>query len=63
MDWKQLGLVEKELVVYLKTKFPYPRYEDTMPNEFVARSMAQHAGREDVINALEAVISLQKKGR
>ena len=62
MDWKRVPRVDKELVQYLREKFPNPKYSPTATNDELARLMAIQHGREETVAAIEALISLQKKG-
>tara|TARA_B100000700_G_C14670725_1_gene680676 strand:- start:483 stop:674 length:192 start_codon:yes stop_codon:yes gene_type:complete len=62
MDWKQLPRVDKELVQYLKEKFPNPRYDPKATTEELVRLLAIHYGHEEAITAIEKVIEMQRKG-
>ena len=63
MDWKQLPILDKDLVTYLRTKFPPVDYKDTATSEELARLLAVHSGCLEVIWAIESVINMQKKAR
>tara|TARA_R110002020_G_scaffold264037_3_gene478804 strand:- start:592 stop:792 length:201 start_codon:yes stop_codon:yes gene_type:complete len=62
MDWKQLPRVDKELVQYLKEKFPSPKFDPELTNDGLAHLLAIQHGREETITAIEQLISLQRKG-
>ena len=61
MDWKQVPRVDKELVRYLREKFPNPRYSHESTNDELARLLAIQYGRDEAISAIESLISLQNK--
>ena len=62
MDWKQLPRVDREVVQYLKEKFPSPKYDPKATNDELVRLLSIHCGHEEAITALEQVILLQTKG-
>ncbi len=63
MDWKRVSRVDKDLIQYLREKFPSPKYKSTATNDELARMLAIQHGIEEVIVAIETLISLQKKGQ
>lgn len=63
MDWKRVPRIDQELVQYLKEKFPSPKYNPEMTNDELVRLLAIQFGREEAISAIEALISLQRKGK
>jgi hypothetical protein len=63
MDWKRLPRLDEDLVLYLREKFPPIQYTSDSSSEELARLMAVQSGRLDTIAAIEAIISLQKKGK
>jgi hypothetical protein len=62
MDWRQVPRVDKELVQYLREKFPSPKYSPTATNDELVRLMAIQYGIQELIGAIETLISLQRKG-
>jgi len=62
MDWKQVSIIDKDLVQYLRKKFPSPKYDAKATNDELVRRLALQGGREEVIAAIDQVITMQKKG-
>ena len=62
MDWKQLPRLDPELVEFLKEKYPPVKYQPTRTNDDLVRMLAIQCGHEEVIQAIESIINLQRKG-
>jgi len=62
MDWKQLSLVDRDLIPYLRKKFPSPKYDPELTNDELANLLAIQHGREEAITSIAQLISLQRKG-
>tara|TARA_R100000008_G_C3584335_1_gene170983 strand:+ start:855 stop:1046 length:192 start_codon:yes stop_codon:yes gene_type:complete len=63
MDWKRVPLLDEVLVQYLREKVLIPKYDQDLSSERLARDLARYSGSLDVISAIEALITLQKKER
>jgi hypothetical protein len=61
MDWKDLPLVDLQVVKFLRKKYPAIEYKKTQTNDEFINESIYRAGQRDVINALENIINLQKK--
>ena len=63
MEWKNLPLLDQDLVKFLRKKYPpleYKMGEDS--EEFTINSVFRGGQIED-INAIESIINLQRKGK
>ena len=63
MEWKQLPLLDQDLVKYLRKKYPPLEYQEDMSDEEFLRQAIFRAGQRDVVSRLEKIIDDQKNGR
>lgn len=62
MEWKQLPLLDQDLVKYLRKKYPPLEYQEDMTDEEFLRQAIFRAGQRDAANTIEHIINLQRKG-
>lgn len=62
MEWKQLPLLDQDLVQYLRKKYPPLEYKEDMTKEEFLRQAIFRAGQRDISNVIEHIITLQRKG-
>jgi hypothetical protein len=62
MEWKQLPLLDQDLVKYLRKKYPPLEYQEDMTKEEFLRQAIFRAGQRDTANVIEHIINLQRKG-
>jgi len=61
-EWKRLPLLDVELVKFLRKKYPPLEYSlDSNSDEFI-RDAIYRAGQREVINTIDHIIELQRKG-
>ncbi len=62
-EWKKLPLLDDELVKFLRKKYPPLEYSQGQnSDEFILESVYR-SGQREVINAIEHIIELQRKGK
>ena len=63
LEWKNLPLLDVDLVKFLRQKYPPIEYSpDDGSDGFVEKAIFR-AGQRDVIDCLEYIIQLQQKNR
>tara|TARA_Y100000593_G_scaffold78174_1_gene145043 strand:+ start:13147 stop:13344 length:198 start_codon:yes stop_codon:yes gene_type:complete len=62
MELKNLALVDRSLVEFLKKKYPPIEWDPSDNDNFISDAIYR-AGQRDIISKIEHIISLQKKGK
>lgn len=60
-DWKNLPLLDRDLVKFLRKKYPPLEFKQDDDREDFATESIFRGGQIDVINAIEHIITLQTK--
>ena len=63
MEWKNLPLLDQDLVKFLRKKYPPVEYKQGESSVEFTNEAIFRGGQIEVINTIEHIISLQTKGK